>query len=236
MAEKKIRERILKDGNVHFYSGRNKISDKEKKEFFKSQIGKVSFEPDRLSPEDRKLFGRIKGGVAAAAKAVRLSNGQVVKRDIAKAAKKLGVNLEEALKQYGFKSLKELEEKKPEFFKQLLDYLESGIVTNWYNPEAAKITISDYRGKEIYLNGNKVSKGTAKNAISTFNQEILNIFKEDGYMSGVRIEMQGFERLSLNIPDINEIPKNISTGVFNDLYGHPLTGMWQIYGSPIKSN
>lgn len=231
----KITERKLKDGNIHFYAAGRKLTPAQKKEFFKSQIDKTGFEADRLSKEDRQLLGRIKGGISAANKAVRLSNGQIVKRDIAKAAKKLKIDLEAGLKATGFKTLKELETAKPEFFAALNEYLEKGRVVNWYNVGDTKDNIADFRGKDIILNGVKVSKSTAKNRVSEFNQELLHILGSDAYQSAIKITFNGIDSLEITLPEIDDIPYGITVSEFNDLFGDDNDGNVKVFGSPTPS-
>lgn len=237
MAKKqiKITERRLKDGSIKFYASGRNITDKQKREYFKSQVNSSSFEPDRLNAEDRQLFGRIKGGVNAASRAYRLDNGQIVKRDIAKAAKKLGVDLEAGLKATGFKTMKELQEKKPEFFAAINEYLDSGKVANWYRVSSAKDVISDYRGKDVFMNGRKVSKSTARNAISTFNQELLHKLGSEAYQLIVRFNISGLDRLEFDLPDIDDIDDDSSIAELNEDYGDEQEGSIRVEGSPTPS-
>lgn len=227
-----IVQRTLKDGSVKYYAGRRYLTDREKKDFFRSQVESAGFEADRLSAADRKLFGRIKGGLAASDRATRLSNGQIVKRNIAKAAKKLGVDLEAGLKATGYKTLKELEEKKPEFFKELYNYLDTAKMANWYRVKDAKANITDFRGKDIFLNGKKVSRSTAKNAISEFNQALLHKLGSDAYQGVVKLNFSGIDKLEFSLPDIDDIGEDISVSEFMELYGDDENGMYQIHGSP----
>lgn len=229
---KKITERLLKDGNVHYYVGGKKISDKEKRSFFKSQINSSGFEKDRLSKSDQLLFSRIKGGVNAAKKAIRLDNGQIVKGDIGRAAKKLGIDLDAGLKATGFKTLKELEQNKTEFFKALDDYLKGGFTANWYSPENAKNIISDYRGVDILLNGEKVSKSQMKNRLSEFNQELLHVLGSDAYQSAVKITFKGTHTMEINLPEIEDLDDGITVQDFMEAYGDDNSGMYKIFGSP----
>jgi len=229
--EREIKSRLLKDGNIHYYKSGKRLNESEKKQFFKSQINASGFEPERLSKEDRQLFGRIKGGVAAANKAIRLDNGQIVRGDIGRAAMKLGIDLYEGLKATGFKTLKELEENKPDFFAALDEYLRKGSATNWYNPQNAKDLISDYRGKDVMLNGVKVSKAQAKNAISKFNQELLHALGSGAYQSAIKFTFSGTDQLKFELPDIDDLQDGITIQEFNDEYGDNTTGIYKVFGS-----
>ena len=233
MAKKQIKvtERLLKDGNVHYYTSGRRLTPDQKKDYFKSQIDSASFEPSRLSADDRKLVGRIKGGIAAAGNAYRLGSGQIVKRDISKAAKKLGVDLDAGLKATGFKTIKELEEKKPEFFAAINEYLSSGNVASWYSVKNAKDSVSDYRGKDIYLNGEKVSRSTARAAISAFNQQTLHKLGSDAYKVTIKLIVNGMDRLEINLPDLEELDDEITVAEFNEMFAEFI----KVYGSPTPS-
>lgn len=227
-----IRERLLKDGTVKYYAGNRNLTHDEKKTFFKSQIKSAGFQPERLSADDRKLFGRIKGGVAATSRAVRLDDGRIIKRDIGKAAKKLGVDLDAGLKATGYKTLRELEENKPEFFKAINNYLNSGTVSNWHRVDSMKENISDFRGSTIILNGEKVSKSTAKNELSKFNTELLQKLGSDAYQVTTRMQIKGSDVLEFSLPDLDDLDDEINIFEFNEMFGDNDTGSVRVYGSP----
>jgi hypothetical protein len=225
-----INRRILKDGTEHFYNGRKKITESEKRDLFKSNANTSFIDPNKLSKADRQLFGRIKGGVNRAATAARLENGQLIPKDIALAAKKMSVNIDKGLRETGFKSLKELEENKPKFFESLREYLKFGIVESEYSTEDTKTVIATYAGSDIVLNGEKVSKSEAKAAVSEFNQMVLQKIGSDAYNVYIIVKFKGTDEMQINLPDLEKVKEGMNMTEFNDQFGD----MVKIYGSPTQ--
>jgi len=169
----KIRLKVLKNGQQQVYFGRSRATKEQKKEFFKDTI-KAGKDLAQLSPEDRKLFGRVKGGIKTAATGERIK-GQFVDQSFTRAAKRLkGLDLEALIKEQGAKNLNDLFDKLPGLEASLKDIMAGAKMPMWFELDRALLVIKDFPGDQITVNGSAVTKTQARRLLRAKSREITN--------------------------------------------------------------
>jgi len=222
----KITTRKLKSGEERIYVGGKSATKEQKKEYFKSNL-QADF--SQLSKEDRRLAGAIKGGLKRAQQSERVG-GQFIGGSYQRAGKRLGIDLDVLAKAKGAKSIADLFAKEPELKEAFTD-LTSGVgLPMWYNPSKALDVINDYTGKQIYINGNPVSKSQAKAILNKTDKELFRKF--EFVDSSVKLTFDGKDRLNMTLPTSEDIDEY--TDEEGDLFIEAWSGSYIIYQSSKK--
>ena len=196
--QQKINIRTNKAGEAVFYTGRHRATDKEKKAFLKEHAQQP---PPNLNKADRQTLGRIKGGLARAAESKNARiDGKFIEGGYSRAAKRLGIDIQEIIKDAGAKNLKDFFSKN-EGFKDAFDDIMNGVgLPMWFDGKTSDNAIKDFTGNKIIVNGKEVSKAQARALLS---KTITDINLEFAPVSvALKLEFKGKDALIINLPEL----------------------------------
>ena len=193
-----IRQKVLKDGKIHFYEGNKKASKEALKKYFRENIDKVK--PEKLTKENAQYFGQIKGGLKRAKESkYQRVNGQFIGGNYARSARRLGIDLDALIKASGEKSLSDLFKKNIEL-KERFDEIMKGVgLAMWFSPENTIDLIHDYRGEAIEVNGNIVSKSDAKSRVNDTEKKLFR--KYETVAQALKVSYVGAKKMTITLPE-----------------------------------
>lgn len=225
--QKQTKARVLKDGKVHLYTGRKKATEKEIKAYLRANLDTI--EKGALSKDLARKYGQIKGGVKRfeSAKESRIK-GRYVDTGYLRAAKRMGIDLDAMVKASGEKSLNDLFEKNKgleESFKKLM----SGVgLAMWHAPEKVIDIITDYKGREIIINGETYNKTKAKAIVRQVEQEVFREYEP--VSQAIKVSFKGTDQMLLDLPEYAHY-EGTSVEEFIEVYSN----FYQIYVSTKKA-
>ena len=183
---------------VHFFNGRKKATEQEKRIFLKSNFENIN--PDALSKDDRAYYGRIAGGKSRSQQAVRI-DGKFVNNEFIDRGGYTRIAIAK-----GYDNARQLfEHDKPTYYAAKKIFLSKNGLSYKYHSENVIQQIDRYKGK-IFINGKEYSKIKAIEKIDNTDKAIKRNYESFFNEYWVRLKKGGTE-MHFNLPSVNKINK-----------------------------
>ena len=220
-----IRQRILKDGQVHFYEGSKKATPQAVKEYFKENLDRI----DRsvLSKRDRQVIGGIKAGALRAKNSIRTEGGKFVSaKFLEEKLKGSPINLKAFFDKFQAKNITELFQKQPQLKDPITKIVNETTLSRYYNTKNILDKIMHAGVDNFEFNGKSVTKlellSLVEQTISAVRMGFDNVVDISALF-----KFKGLNKLSVKMPSLKNIEDAVKGGTIEKL----IKDYFQIYFS-----
>ena len=149
-----LNHRYTKKGELRVYDGRRRATHDQKKDYFKKHFDTIP--QTKLSNDDKKLFGAVKGGVMRHKNAMRF-HGQFITKEMQQRIKKqLVIDLDAERIKANKTTYDELFRDNPEFLEAFEKVVTDAGLRTFFNTNTYEKHLTDKNGK-YFVNGKETS-------------------------------------------------------------------------------